>query len=87
MIKKKIMFDCNIFDEIVLDDDVLKLLTNTLDRYEYYIIPIQVEELHNIPDDKKTKREKLIGLISKLQMKEVYTTKYYFVREVILKML
>ena len=58
MIKKKIMFDCNIFDEIVLDDDVLKLLINTLDRYEYYIIPIQVEELHNIPDDKKTKKEK-----------------------------
>ena len=72
MIKKKIMFDCNIFDEIVLDDDVLKLLINTLDRYEYYIIPIQVEELHNIPDDKKTKREKLICLISKLQMKELY---------------
>ena len=72
MIKKKIMFDCNIFDEVVLDDDVLKLLINTLDRYEYYIIPIQVEELHNIPDDKKTKREKLIGLISKLQMKELY---------------
>ena len=66
------MFDSNLFDEIVLDDDVLKLLTNTLDRYEYYIIPIQVEELHNIPDDKKTKREKIIGLISKMQMKEIY---------------
>ena len=47
------MFDCNIFDEIVLDDDMQKLLTNTLDRYEYYIIPIQVEELHNIQENGK----------------------------------
>lgn len=69
--KKKIMFDCNAFDEIILDDR-LELLVNTLDRYEYYIIPIQVKELHNIPDEKETKREKLIDLISKLHMKEVY---------------
>lgn len=69
--KKKIMFDCNAFDEIILDDR-LELLVSTLDRYEYYIIPIQVKELHNIPDEKETKREKLIDLISKLHMKEVY---------------
>ena len=69
--KKKIMFDCNAFEEIILDDR-LELLVNTLDRYEYYIIPIQVKELHNIPDEKETKREKLIDLISKLHMKEVY---------------
>ena len=34
--------------------------------------------MHNIPDDKKTKREKLIGLISKLQMKEVYISPAIF---------
>ena len=69
--KKKIMFDCNIFDEVV-DDNMLVLLENNLDKYEYFIIPIQEDELHNIPDYKKEKREKLLNLIVRLNMKKVY---------------
>ena len=71
MLKKKIMFDCNIFDE-VLDDNMLVLLENNLDKYEYFIIQIQEDELHNIPDYKKEKREKLLDLIVRLDMKKVY---------------
>ena len=39
---KKIIIDCNIFDKMIFDKD---LLLQSLGEYEYFIISIQYDEL------------------------------------------
>lgn len=47
----KIMFDSNIFDRL---DEIDVQLKGSHDRFEYFITSIQVEELSEIPDEKKS---------------------------------
>ena len=68
--KKKIMIDCNIFDKMIFDK---KLLLQSLDEYEYFIISLQYDELKRIPDSKKEWRESLLLLIDELKITTVYT--------------
>ena len=62
--KTKIMFDTNEFDKVLdsnIDPDQIT------DKYEVYVTLIQMEEIRNIPESKKEKREKLLNTISKLK--------------------
>lgn len=68
---KKIIIDCNIFDKMIFDKD---LLLQSLGEYEYFIISIQYDELKKIPNSKKEWRESLLSLIDILKITTVYTT-------------
>ncbi len=48
----KVMFDSNAFDKLMGLSQEIDFEQRETD-YEYYITPIQVEELANIPDEKK----------------------------------
>lgn len=47
----KFIFDSNIFDRL---DKINVQLKGSHDRFEYFITLIQVEELSEMPDEKKT---------------------------------
>lgn len=68
---KKIMIDCNIFDKMIFDKE---LLIKSLDNYEYFIISTQYDELKRIPDSKKEWRDSLLSIIDILKISTVYTT-------------
>ena len=68
---KKIMIDCNIFDKMIFDKE---LLIKSLDNYEYFIISTQYDELKKIPDSKKEWRDSLLSIIDILKISTVYTT-------------
>jgi len=62
---KKIMFDSNVFDKLPEIINLIKESAGT--QYEYYITSIQVEELCEIPDDKKEKRIKNLLMLADLR--------------------
>lgn len=66
---KKIMLDCNAFDDLVLYID---LLISKLDSYEYYIINVVEGELNKISDI--AKRDRLLEMMNLLNVKIAYTT-------------
>lgn len=51
----KIMFDSNVFDQ--LPDFIGTIKNSTQDQYEYLITTSQIEELCDIPDDKKGEKQ------------------------------
>jgi len=51
---KRIMFDTNIYDNIV---DQIHEINKTTDRIDYYITAIQIEEICKIPDSKENIEE------------------------------
>ncbi len=65
--KTKIMFDSNIYDILSQYIDVIKKSTN---QFEYYVSSIQIDELCDIPDEKKEVRKRnmlmLVDLYAKL---------------------
>lgn len=60
MDKERIMFDSNSFDKMHTSGELVKIAAS--ERYEYYITSIQIEEIGNMPDEKKEKRES-IGIV------------------------
>ena len=72
MKKKKIMFDCNAFDKVILVDSTIDLLISKLDICEYSLITTQRDELNKITDIER--KRKLLGIIERLNMETVYTT-------------
>ena len=61
MDKERIMFDSNSFDKMHTSGELVKIAAS--ERYEYYITSIQIEEIGNMPDEKKEKRkENLLAL-------------------------
>lgn len=66
---KKIMFDSNVFDQ--LPGIIHKIKSSAETQYEYYITTIQVEELCEIPDNKKDIRVRNILMLAELRAKLV----------------
>ena len=66
---KKIMLDCNAFDDLVFYID---LLISKLDSYEYYIINVVEGELNKISDI--AKRDRLLEMMNLLNIKFSYTS-------------
>jgi rRNA-processing protein FCF1 len=66
---EKIMFDSNVFDK--LPQIISKIKESAENQYEYYITTIQVEELCEIPDEKKEKRVTNILMLADLRAKLV----------------
>lgn len=51
--KIKIMFDSNIFDYILGDNELLKILEEKEDDFKFYITHVQYDEINNCPDAEK----------------------------------
>lgn len=64
LIKKKIMFDTNVFDKL---QTIIEKLEKTTDNYEYYITTIQIDEIASIPDTKIETRKMNILLLARLR--------------------
>lgn len=52
---KRVMFDSNAFDDVAKDITLLKAASEK-GQIEYYVTSIQIEEIANIPDEKKETR-------------------------------
>ena len=72
MEKKKIMFDSNAFDKVILEDSTIDLLISKLSICEYYLITTQYDELNRITNIEK--KNKILGIIEKLNMTTTCTT-------------
>ena len=71
---EKIMFDTNVFDEILEGNLDLKLIKDSIKvDYEYFITHIQIEELSNIPDSKKEKRRILAIFLNDIRPRLIPT--------------
>ena len=57
------MFDTNIFDKIISSDDDFGKIISTV-KHEFFVTHIQIDEVHNIPDEKKNHRAQILLSIS-----------------------
>lgn len=66
----KIMLDSNAFDKMQNLDDLEKIVA--CDKYEYFITSIQIEEIGNIPDEKKEARIRNLLTLCKIRAKLLF---------------
>ena len=59
------MFDSNIFDK--LPEIIQAIKQSSISQYEYYVSPVQIEELCEIPDSKIEIRKKNILMLADLR--------------------
>ena len=74
VLKEKICFDSNIFDEITTGELNVADLIKLKERLEYYITHIQVDEINECPD--KDKRARLFLIMGKLAPIIIPTTSF-----------
>lgn len=69
----KVMFDTSIFDCILENHSIEKLVLLKTQNVEYLITNVQVDEISVIGDDEKAKRQKLFSYIVLLQPRRILT--------------
>lgn len=69
-----VMFDSNAFDKIL--DGSLKIddLEKSKNEFDYYITHIQTDELSNVPDSKKDKRQTLVLYLANIRPRLIPTS-------------
>ena len=68
----RIMFDTNAFDKMHSSEtDVARIIESN--KYEYYVTSVQIEEIGDIPDEKKEQRIKNLLALCMLRAHLLYT--------------